>query len=186
MTCQNFSLWGLTETGSLNKGNSLQSYISSFFSTFSDSEILRAGIFNEPTQKCTHLHLPVHSLSKNVNRQQALTSILSCFGFDLIALKQYILLNFVIWVRTDWYYGAIPNFATEKEQKRNFLDFNDVTLVVVDIKSERFVKSTCLQQDLFDMTMVTIMFDTKTSESESFIDRSIEGIINIMMEFHHF
>ena len=36
--------------------------------------------------------------------------------------------------------GAIPNFATEKEQKRNFLDFNDVTLVVVDIKSERFVK----------------------------------------------
>ena len=82
--------------------------------------------------------------------------------------------------------GAIPNFATEKEQKRNFLDFNDVTLVVVDIKSERFVKSTCLQQDLFDMTMVTIMFDTKTSESESFIDRSIEGIINIMMEFHHF
>lgn len=84
------------------------------------------------------------------------------------------------------FFGAIPNFATEKEQKRNFLDFNDVTLVVVDIKSERFVKSTCLQQDLFDMTMVTIMFDTKTSESESFIDRSIEGIINIMMEFHHF
>jgi hypothetical protein len=82
--------------------------------------------------------------------------------------------------------GAIPNFATEKEQKRNFLDFTDVTLVVVDIKSERFVKSTCLQQDLFDITMVTIMFDTKTSESESFIDRSIEGIINIMMEFHHF
>lgn len=84
------------------------------------------------------------------------------------------------------FFGAIPNFATEKEQKRNFLDFTDVTLVVVDIKSERFVKSTCLQQDLFDMTMVTIMFDTKTSESESFIDRSIEGIINIMMEFHHF
>ena len=50
--------------------------------------------------------------------------------------------------------GAIPNFATEKEQKRNFLDSNDVTLVGVDIKSERFVKSTCLQQDLFDMTMV--------------------------------
>ena len=84
------------------------------------------------------------------------------------------------------HFGAIPNFATEKEQKRNFLDFIDVTLVVVDIKSERFVKSTCLQQDLCDMTMVTIMFDTKTSESESFIDRSIEGIINIMMEFHHF
>ena len=82
--------------------------------------------------------------------------------------------------------GAIPNFATEKEQKRNFLDFTDVTLVVVDIKAERFIKSMCLQQDLFDMTMVTIMFDTKTSESESFIDRSIEGIINIMMEFHHF
>ena len=40
--------------------------------------------------------------------------------------------------------------------------------MVVDIKFERFVKSTCLQQDLFDMTMVTIMFDTKTSESESF------------------
>ena len=36
--------------------------------------------------------------------------------------------------------GAIPNFATEKEQKRNFLDFTDVTLVVVDIKSERFIK----------------------------------------------
>ena len=82
--------------------------------------------------------------------------------------------------------GAIPNFATEKEQKGNFLDFTDVTLVVVDIKSERFVKSTCLQRDLFVMTMVTIMFDTKKSESESFIDRSIEGIINIMMEFHHF
>ena len=74
----------------------------------------------------------------------------------------------------------------KRNKKRNFLDFTDVTLVVVDIKSERFVKSTCLQQDLFDMTMVTIMFDTKTSESESFIDRSIEGIINIMMEFHHF
>ena len=73
-----------------------------------------------------------------------------------------------------------------KRNKKGTLDFNDVTLVVVDIKSERFVKSTCLQQDLFDMTMVTIMFDTKTSESESFIDRSIEGIINIMMEFHHF
>ena len=82
--------------------------------------------------------------------------------------------------------GAIPNFATEKEQKRNFLDFTDVTLVVVDIKSERFVKSMCLQQDLFDMTIVTIMFDIKTSESESFIDMSIEVIINIMMEFHHF
>ena len=30
-------------------------------------------------------------------------------------------------------FRAIPNFATEKEQKRNFLDFNDVTLVVVDM-----------------------------------------------------
>ena len=65
---------------------------------------------------------------------------------------------------------ATPNFATEKEQKRNFLDFNDVTLVVVDKESERFVKSTFLQQDLFDMIMVTIMFDTETSESESFIE----------------
>ena len=82
--------------------------------------------------------------------------------------------------------GAIPNFATEKEQKKELFDFTDVTLVVVDIKSERFIKSTCLQQDLFDMTMVTIMFDTKTSESESFIDRLIEGIINIIMELHHF
>ena len=36
--------------------------------------------------------------------------------------------------------GAIPNFATEKEPKRNFLYFTDVTLVVVDIKSERFIK----------------------------------------------
>ena len=71
--------------------------------------------------------------------------------------------------------GAIPNFATEKEPKRNFLYFTDVTLVVVDIKSERFIKSTCLQQDLFDMTMVTIMFDTKSFESESFIGGSIEG-----------
>ena len=44
----------------------------------------------------------------------------------------------------------------------------------------------CLQQDLFDMTMVTIMFDTKSSESETFIDGSIEGITNLMMEFHHF
>ena len=82
--------------------------------------------------------------------------------------------------------GAIPNVATEKEPKRNFLYITDVTLVVVDIKSERFIKSACIQQDLFEMTMVTIMFDTKTSESESFIDRSIKGIINIMMEFHHF
>ena len=65
-------------------------------------------------------------------------------------------------------FGAIPNLATEKEPKRNFLYFTDVTLVVVDIKSERFIKRTCLQQDLFDMTMVTIMFDTKSSESESF------------------
>ena len=80
--------------------------------------------------------------------------------------------------------GAIPNFATEKEQKRNFLYFTDVTLVVVDIKSERFIKSTCLQQDLFDM--VTILFDTKSSESEGFIDGCIEGIINVMVEFLHF
>ena len=36
--------------------------------------------------------------------------------------------------------GAIPNFATEKEPKRNFLYLADVTLVVVDIKSERFIK----------------------------------------------
>ena len=42
-------------------------------------------------------------------------------------------------------FGAIPNFATEKEQKRNFLDFTDVTLVVVDIKSKRFIKSMRLQ-----------------------------------------
>ena len=39
-------------------------------------------------------------------------------------------------------FGAIPNFATEKEPKRNFLDFTDVTLVIVDIKSERFIKRT--------------------------------------------
>ena len=45
--------------------------------------------------------------------------------------------------------------------------------MVVDLKSERFIKSTCLQQDLFDMTMVTIMFDTKSFESESFIVGSI-------------
>ena len=49
-----------------------------------------------------------------------------------------------------------------------FLYFTDVTLVVVDINSERFMKRTSLQQDLFDMTMVTIMFDTKSSKSESF------------------
>ena len=64
--------------------------------------------------------------------------------------------------------NQIPNFATEKEPKRNFLHFTDVTLVVVDIKSERFIKRASLQQDLFDMTLVTIMFDTKSSESESF------------------
>ena len=83
--------------------------------------------------------------------------------------------------------SSIPNFATEKEQKRNFLDFNDVTLVVVDINSERFMKNYMFTAGLvwYDH-MVTIMFDTKTSESESFIDRLIEGIINIMMEFHHF
>ena len=45
----------------------------------------------------------------------------------------------------DWsilysYNVAIPNFATEKEQKRNFFCFTDVTLVVVDIKSERSIK----------------------------------------------
>ena len=79
--------------------------------------------------------------------------------------------------------GAIPNFATEKEQERNLIDFNDVTLVVVDIKSERYVKSMCLQQDLFDMTMVTIMFDTKASESESFIDELISGY---MIKFDNF
>ena len=33
--------------------------------------------------------------------------------------------------------GAIPNFATEKEQKRNFLYFTDVTQVVANIKPER-------------------------------------------------
>ena len=69
--------------------------------------------------------------------------------------------------------GAIPNVATEKEPKRNFLYITDVTLVVVDIKSERFIKRTCLQQDLFDMSMVTIMFDTKSSESESFKCRGV-------------
>ena len=53
-------------------------------------------------------------------------------------------------------------------------------------KSERFIKRTCFQQALFDMTMVTIMFDTKSSESESLIDEWIEGIINIMVESHHF
>ena len=37
-------------------------------------------------------------------------------------------------------FGAIPNLATEKEPKRNFLYLTDVTLVVVDIKSERFIK----------------------------------------------
>ena len=63
--------------------------------------------------------------------------------------------------------GTIPNFATEKEPKRNFLYLTDVTLVAVDIKSERLIKRTCLQRDLFDMTMVTVMFDTKSSESES-------------------
>ena len=72
----------------------------------------------------------------------------------------------------DWHVlaleGAIPNFATEKEPKRNFLYFTDVTLVAVDIKSDSFIKRTCLQQDWFDMTMVTIMFDTKSSESESY------------------
>ena len=69
--------------------------------------------------------------------------------------------------------NAIPNFATEREPKRNFLYFTYVTLVVVDIKSERFVKRMCLQQDLFDMTMVTIMFDRKSSKSESFNCRGV-------------
>ena len=83
--------------------------------------------------------------------------------------------------------GAIPNFATEKEQERNLIDFNDVTLVVADIKSERFVKSMCLQQDLFDMTMVTIMMIQKPQKVKvSVTGRSREGMINIMMEFHHF
>ena len=43
----------------------------------------------------------------------------------------------------------------------------------VDIKSERFIKRMCLQQDLFDVTMVKIMFDTKSSESESFKCRGV-------------
>ena len=51
---------------------------------------------------------------------------------------------------------------------------------------KKIIKSTYLQQDLFSMTMVTIMLDTKSSESESFIDGWIEGIINILVEFHHF
>ena len=124
------------------------------------------------------------------NRMVAAVALVSTLSivviFVLLLSLYYCYLRIVVIFVLLLSLGAIPNFATEKEQKRNFLDFNDVTLVVVDIKSERFVKSTCLQQDLFDMTMVTIMFDTKTSESESFIDRSIEGIINIMMEFHHF
>ena len=45
--------------------------------------------------------------------------------------------------------------------------------MVVDIKSERFIKRTCLQLDLFDMTMMTIMFDAKSSESESFKCRGV-------------
>ena len=45
--------------------------------------------------------------------------------------------------------------------------------MVVDIKSERFIKRTCLQQDFFDMTMVTIMLDTKSSKSESFKCRGV-------------
>ena len=44
----------------------------------------------------------------------------------------------------------------------------------------------CIQQDLFDVTMVTIIIDKKSSESESFIEGMIEGFINILMEFHHF
>ena len=142
------------------------------------------------------MHLLPHSLEtphgdpKPVWRGFVATTTLVLLSvIDQVTILQctflYLLLTFKFRINSTKV-GAIPNFATEKEQKRNFLDFNDVTLVVVDIKSERFVKSTCLQQDLFDMTMVTIMFDTKTSESESFIDRSIEGTINIMMEVHHF
>ena len=85
-----------------------------------------------------------------------------------------------------YFRGAIPNFATGKEPKRNFLYFTDVTLVVVDIKSERFVKETYLQNDFFDMTMVTIMFDTKSSKSESF---KFRGVLNdeqpLMMSVHN-
>ena len=66
--------------------------------------------------------------------------------------------------------GAIPNFATEKEQKRIFVYFTDVTLVVVDTKSEM----KCVQHGLFDMTMVTMIFGKKSSESESFIAWSNE------------
>ena len=76
-------------------------------------------------------------------------------GFS--SASKIILPPILVFVSSSIIFGAIPNFATEKEQKRNFLDFNDVTLVVVDIKSERIVKSPCLQQDLFDMTMVTII-----------------------------
>ena len=39
---------------------------------------------------------------------------------------------------------------------------------------------------LFVMTMVTLMFDKKSSEIESLIDGRIKGIINIMVELHHF
>ena len=61
----------------------------------------------------------------------------------------------------------------KKEPKRNFFYLTDVTLVVADIKSERLIKRTCLQQDLFDMTMVTMVLDTKSSESESFKCRGV-------------
>ena len=90
--------------------------------------------------------------------------IVPAFQYFLVRLLLHQLYNFPVSLL-----GAIPNIATEKEPKRNFLYFTDVTLVVVDTKSEM----KCVQHGLFDMTMVTIMFDTKSSESES----SIEGLI---------
>ena len=80
--------------------------------------------------------------------------------------------------------GAITNFATGKEPKRNFLYSTDVTLVLVDIKSERFIKRTRLQQDLFVMTIVTIMFDKKSSESESFKCRGVYDVLLFINSFN--
>ena len=44
--------------------------------------------------------------------------------------------------------------------------------------SERFIESTCVQQD-FDSTTVTKMLHTKSSNSESFTHELIVGFINI-------
>ena len=54
--------------------------------------------------------------------------------------------------------GAIPNFATEKEQKRNFFDFIDVTLVAWNIHFwiDTSLESKSFTCELIDLTLAQL------------------------------